>query len=316
MAVTVAVVSWNTQDLLVRCLESLRNDASEGLAEVWVLDNASSDGSPDVVRERFPWVKLIASAENLGFGTAVNEVAGRTSAPWLVAANADTRVAAGALLRLVEEGERHPEVGALAPRLTLPDGSTQRSAYPFPTVAFTIAHLLGATRISRRLARYWCTDGGFDPQMQREVPWAVGAFLLVRRTAWDQVGGFDESQWMYAEDLDLGWRLRRDGWKTLYVPRAEVFHAESAATSKAWGNDRYARWHASTYAWLLRRRGPVYARLLASLNVIVFLGRAAILWPAAVAGVGRAKAARQNALYAARDHASGLRSRRVLQNVR
>lgn len=314
--VTIAVVSWNTRDLLADCLESLRHDANEGLAEVWVVDNASADGSAELVNKNFPWVKLIASTENLGFGTAVNRVAARTTTPWLVAANADIRVTPGAVQMLVAEGDRHRNVAALAPRLRLPDGSTQHSVYPFPTVPFTVANLSGVTRVSPRLARHWCIGKGLDPSVQREVPWAVGAFLLLRRTAWDEVGGFDEAQWMYAEDLDLGWRLSRAGWRTLYVPAAEVWHAESSATTQAWGNNRYARWHASTYAWLLRRRGLPYARLLAALNVTVFLGRATIVTPAVLAGSGRARAARQNAMYAVRDHSLGLRPRRFLENVR
>ncbi len=88
-----------------------------------------------------------------------------------------------------------------------------------------------------------CLEGAWDPQRPRRVPWAVGAFLLVRRPAWDAIGGFDPAQWLYAEDLDLGWRLARAGWATRYEPRARVRHHESAATGQAWGSDeRTARW--------------------------------------------------------------------------
>jgi GT2 family glycosyltransferase len=305
--VTVAVVSWNTRELLGRCLRSLHEDASRGLADVWVVDNASSDGSPALVRERFPWVKLIASAQNRGFGAAVNLVAARTSSPWLAPANADVELDAGAMERLLDEGERHPEAGAIAPRLILPDGSTQHSVYPFPTLPFTLAHVLGALAVSRRLSRRWCLGSGFDPSRGREVPWAVGAFLLVRRDAWEQAGGFDERQWMYAEDLDLGWRLQRAGWTTRYEPEARIGHAESAATVQAWGHERHARWHASTYVWLVRRRGPAFAWLIAATNVAGFLLRAAAYTPAAAAGSGRARRARRDSLNAARAHAIGLR---------
>jgi N-acetylglucosaminyl-diphospho-decaprenol L-rhamnosyltransferase len=314
--VTVAIVSWNTRALLADCLASLQHDAQVGVAEVWVLDNDSSDGSPELVRGRFPWVKLIASHENVGFGNAVNRIAASTSTPWLAPANADVRLWPGALRSLLEEGERHSEAAVIAPRLVLPDGTTQHSVYPFPTIPFTLAYVSGAIHLSARLARHWCIERGFDPGRQGEVPWAIGAFLLVRRQAWLEVGGFDEAQWMYAEDLDLGWRLRRAGWTARYLPCARVDHAESAATKSAWGDARHLRWHASTYAWMVRRRGLAVARLVAIINVIGFLLRAATRLPAAAAGSDSAREAARSSLSASKAHALGLRSRRFLEAVR
>ncbi len=306
--IAVAVVSWNTRELLACCLDSLHADARRGLAEVWVVDNASTDGSAELVRERFPWVKLIASAENLGFGAAVNLVAARTSSQWLAPANADIELEPGSLGRLLDEGARHPEAGAIAPRLILTDGSTQHSVYPFPTLPFTLAYVSGVLAASPALSRRWCLGSGFDPSTRREVPWAVGAFLLVRRSAWDAAGGFDEWQWMYAEDLDLGWRLRRAGWTARYEPDARIAHAESAATVKAWGDERHARWHASTYAWLERRRGAAFARLIAAVNVAGFAFRAALYTPVAALGSRRARRGRRDSLSAARAHKVGLRA--------
>lgn len=315
-AATVAVVSWNTRSLLADCLESLRPDAERRVADVWVLDNASSDGSAEMMRERFGWAHLIASAENLGFGAAVNAVAARTSSPWIVPANADIRLEPGALETLLAAGRSHPEAAVLAPRLILPDRSTQHSVYPFPTIPFTLAYVSGAIGSSDRLARYWCIDRGFDPERGREVPWAVGACLLVRRGAWDQVGGFDSHQWMYAEDLDLGWRLHRAGWRARYVPEARVHHAESAATTRAWGDDRHRRWHASTYAWMARRRGVAMARTVSAINVVGFLLRGLAALPGSLLGSSGARHARRRALDAARAHAVGLSPRSALERVR
>src|SRR5690349_17927035 len=115
--VAVAVVSWNTRALLDRCLSSLRSAVDDRLAEVWVVDNASSDGSAAMVAERHPWVRLVASPENLGYGRAINLVAARTSSPWLVASNADVAVRGDALARLLAAGEGDPGAGAVAPRL-------------------------------------------------------------------------------------------------------------------------------------------------------------------------------------------------------
>jgi N-acetylglucosaminyl-diphospho-decaprenol L-rhamnosyltransferase len=267
-AVAVAVVSWNTRDLLRACLRSL---VDEPLAEVWVVDNASSDGSAEMVRTEFPSVELIALDHNVGFGPAVNLVAAKTSAPWIAPANSDIEVRPGALRGLLEAAGRQPRAGVLAPRLELPSGETQHSVYAFPTIPFTARFNLG---FHRRVGDRLCLEGFWDPSRERDVDWALGAFLLVRRAAWDAAGGFDEQQWMYAEDLDLGWRIARSGYTTHYVPAARVLHHASAATTQAWGDERTLRWLRSTYAWMLRRRGLVRTRITAAINVAGAYARA------------------------------------------
>jgi len=265
--VAIAVVSWNTRALLDRCLRSLEPESRAGRAEVWVVDNDSADGSADLVREHFGWVNLIASETNLGFGPAVNRVAELTETTWMAAANADVELEADALAGLLAAAGRHPRSGALAPRLVLPDNSTQHSVHPFPTIPFTLLFNTGLVALIPSLGDRLCLEGAWNPRRERRVPWAIGAFLLLRRSAWDEVGGFSEAQWMYAEDLDLGWQLARLGWRTTFVPAAVVRHHSAAATSQAWGDDTDARWMSSTYSWMLRRRGVVRTRAVASLNV-------------------------------------------------
>jgi GT2 family glycosyltransferase len=265
--VAVAVVSWNTRDLLARCLESLRADHDAGNAEVWVIDNGSEDGSQELVRRDFPWVELIASDKNLGFGPAVNTVARRTASEWIAPANADIEVHPGAIELLLQGGRAGERFGAVAPRLVLPDGSTQHSVHGFPTATAALFVSFGLERLRPRHADRICAVGHWNPDCRRTVDWAHGAFLLVRRKAFDAIGGFDESQWMYAEDLDLGWRLARDGWHTLYEPDARVTHAVSAATEKAWGEERKRRSMTATYEWIRRRRGGGAARAVAAANL-------------------------------------------------
>ena len=255
--ITVAIVSWNTRELLRECLASM-----PASVDVWVVDNGSSDGSADMVRAEFPGARLVASTRNLGFGGAVNHVAGSTSTPWLVVANADVRLGDGALDALLAAASRDPAAGAVAPRLVLPDGSTQHSVFAFPTVPFSLLFALGLA--GDRL----CVPGRWDWRRARRVPWAIGALLLVRREAWDAAGGFDERQWMYAEDLELGWRLRSAGWATRYEPSAVVHHESAASTGAAWGWMRTERWQRATYAWVLRRRGFLALRTVALLNVL------------------------------------------------
>lgn len=266
--VAVAVVSWNTRALLDACLASLRTEHEAGRAEVWVVDNASRDGSAAMVTERHSWVTLIASEENLGFGAAVNLVAQRTASPFLAPANSDLQLRPGALAALVAAARDHPEAGTLAPRLVLPDGSVQHSVHPFPTVVTGLLLSTGLARLPP-VARRLSLHGHFDPDRPREVDWAHGAFLLVRRTAWEMVGGFDPEQWLYAEDLDLGWRLRRAGWPTRYVPGAHVRHEVSAATSAQWGErERALRTQRSAYAWMLTRQGALRTRATALAHLI------------------------------------------------
>lgn len=314
--VVVAVVSWNTRDLLASCLDSLEPEVDAGRAAVWVVDNASEDGSPQLVEQRYPWARLIASSENVGFGAAVNLVAREATAEWIAPANADIGLEPGALERMLAAGEADPEAAAIAPRLISPNGSTQHSVFSFPTVPLTFLYNLGVHRVSRRLADRWCVEGRWNPDRGRRVPWAVAAFLLVRRNAFDEIGGFDESQWMYAEDLDLGWRLNRAGWQTRYEPDARVRHEGAAATSQAWGNERALRWHASTYAWLLRRRGTLVTRANAVINVAGAAVRSALLTPPALIWPGRWGAARRAALGTLRAHRSGLARRSVLERHR
>jgi N-acetylglucosaminyl-diphospho-decaprenol L-rhamnosyltransferase len=253
--VAVAVVSWNTRDLLARCLESLQPEVSAGRAHVWVVDNGSTDGSAQMVAERFEWADVIAHPDNLGFGRAVNLVAREAGEwEWLAPANADIALQPGALEALLAAGAADPGAGAIAPRLLREDGSTEESVLPFPTLRFTVAFNAG-------LARPW-----WEPERPGRVPWAIGAFLLLRRAAWDATGGFDENRWMYAEDLDLGWRLREAGWPTRYEPGARILHTGGAATSQAFG-DVEVRKQRETYAWLRSRRGPAATAAIAATNV-------------------------------------------------
>ena len=264
--VAIAVVSWNTRELLARCLESVRPEVERGRATVHVVDNASGDGSAEMVRERFDWAELIACEENLGFGRAVNLAAERSESAWIAPANADVALTPGALDRLLAAAD--PSTAALAPRLVLPSGETQHSVYAFPSLGFLFLFNFAAYRIVPGLGDRLCLEGYWDPARPRTVDWAIGAFLLVRRDAWERVGGFDPEQWMYAEDLDLGWRLARAGYRTRYVPEAVVEHESAAATRQAWGADAAPRWLESTYEWMRRRAGRPYARAAALLNLL------------------------------------------------
>lgn len=304
--VTVAVVSFNTRELLVRCLRSLGPEVAAGRASVWVVDNASDDGSAQAAREVAPWAEVVEAGGNLGFGAAVDLVASRTSSEWIAPANADIALRPRALEALVAAGG-DPRTAVVAPRLVLPDGGTQHSVHPFPTLRFVIAFNLGLARVSGRFARAAYLQGHFDPDRPGSVDWAIGAFLLVRRSAFAEVGGFDAAQWMYAEDLDLGWRLARAGYRTRYAPEAHVEHEESAATDAAFGDEKMARFMGATYAVIARRRGLRIARATGAVNTLGAAARVVWMTPLAVRSP-RWRHERQLALGWMHAHRRGLRA--------
>lgn len=293
--VHVVVVSYRTPRLLERCLASLRPEVDAGRATVTVVDNASGDGSAELARGLGFAVR--EPGANLGFGAAVL-LGARDAAPaaWIAPANADVALEPGALDALLDAAERDPRAGILAPRLLTPDGAVQHSVHPFPSVRFAAAFALGVVERSPRLRRQQVLEGHWDADAGRRVPWAHGALLLVRREAWDRIGGFDPAMWMYAEDLDLCWRAARAGWATRYAPAARVRHEVSAATAVAWGDARRRRALAATYGWIARRRGAWRAAAVGLLHLAGSAGRAA---------AGAAPGRRYHAAWAI-DHARAL----------
>lgn len=308
--VAVAIVSFNERALLAACLRSLEADARTGRAEVWVVDNASWDGSADLVRADFPWASLIACERNHGYGAAVNLVAARTDCAFVAPANQDVELEEGSLARLIAAADAHPRAGVVAPRLVGAHGATQHSVHPFPTVWLTVAYNLGLHRLSARLADRLCIEGWWRPERSRAVDWALGAFLLVRREAFDAAGGFDDDMWMYAEDLDLAWRLRRAGWGTWYESSAVVRHQGAVSARKAFGGEVESRFMAASYAWMVRRRGRGVASTVAAVNALGSGLGALALSLAAALRPGRFGPSRDHYARWARIHAAGLRARR------
>jgi GT2 family glycosyltransferase len=227
----VVVVSYRCRGLLRDCLDSLRAFPPAGGARVWVVDNASADGTVEMVREEFPEVELIASDENLGFSKANNLAIVRGSAPFVLALNPDTLMTERALDRMLELMEERPEVGISGCRLELPDGTFDHAARrSFPTPLGALAHFSGVGRLKKapaRLAQYRAPEVESGP-----VDAVNGAFMLMRREALEQVGLFDEGYWMYMEDLDLCYRFAQAGWITWYEPAAKVIHVKAGTSGK------------------------------------------------------------------------------------
>jgi len=227
----IVVVSYHCRSLLRDCLNSLSAFPPAGGARIWVVDNASADGTVEMVREKFPEVELIASDENLGFSKANNLAIARGSAPFVLALNPDTLMTEGALDQMLELMEQRPEIGISGCRLELPDGTFDHAARrSFPTPLSALAHFTGVGRLKKtpaRLAQYRAPEVESGP-----VDAVNGAFMLMRREALEEVGLFDEGYWMYMEDLDLCYRFAQAGWITWYEPAVKVIHVKAGTSGR------------------------------------------------------------------------------------
>jgi N-acetylglucosaminyl-diphospho-decaprenol L-rhamnosyltransferase len=224
---SLVLVSWNTCDLLGNSIQSIGQYPPAGPFEVWVVDNASDDGSAAMVRERFPWVQLIENRENVGFAAANNQAIRDSRGRYIALLNSDTELRPGALDALLDFMQVHPRAGAAGPRLLNPDGSLQPSCQPMPTPERELWRLLFLDRLWPR-ATYrmhrWAVD------TPRRVDVIKGACLLLRREALDQVGLLDERYFMYSEEVDLCYRLALAGWERWWVPGALVMHTGGQST--------------------------------------------------------------------------------------
>lgn len=250
----VAVVTYNTKDLLLECLESLQGE--EALGRIVVSDDNSSDGTLEAVRERFPGVEILLNLANRGFAAVANAAIEACSTSGVLLLNADTRVTPGTLARLGAYLADHPKASIVGPRLINADGSLQPSCFPFPSPR---AALLGETGLGSLLSRIrvlrkhhlrtWAHD------RPRSVPWVRGAALMIRRETFLEAGGFDTDFYMYFEEVDLALRLSEAGWEVHFAPVADVYHLGGASTTQQRAKMRL-RYYASMQEFYRRHRRP------------------------------------------------------------
>lgn len=229
MDLSIIIVSWNTRDLLEQCLASVFASPPACAFEVWVVDNASTDGSNEMVRRRFPQVRLVENTDNLGFAGGNNQAIRASAGRYVLLLNPDTEVKPGALETLVRFMEEHPQAGAAGSRLLNPDHTLQPSCYPLPTLSRELWRLFHLDAV-RPYGTYRMTDWSLDSP--RAVDVIQGACLILRRTALDQVGLLDEDYFIYSEEVDLCFRLQKAGWQLHYVPRAKVVHYGGQSTQQ------------------------------------------------------------------------------------
>lgn len=229
MDVSVVIVSYNTREFLRGCLQSLHSNGFEGQSEIFVVDNASTDRSPDMVEQQFPGVHLVRNRTNMGFSAAFNRAYPLSSGRFVLLLNPDTLVLAGALNTLCSFMEAHSEVGAVGPRQWLdPEKSLQSTvtAKP-PNAAIMLARIPVVQKLAQKALRkkFWIKD--FEV-WNSDSPVCVdtlnGSCMLIKREVIEEVGVLDESFFLFFEDVDWCLRMRSQGWQLFCVPSAEIVH--------------------------------------------------------------------------------------------
>jgi GT2 family glycosyltransferase len=267
------VVEYETGPLLRACVESLLADDSAGPVEVVVVDNGGA-GSARVRVGGLPRVRVLSPGRNLGYAGGANVGVAATDAPVVAVCNADLVVEVGTAGAMLDRLDADAGLGAVGPVVRNPDGSQYPSARTMPSLRDAIGHaLLGVVRPENRFTRRY-RQLDVDPGSSRDVDWLSGAVMWLRRAALDSVGGWDEGYFMFMEDVDLCWRLRRLGWRVAYDPGGTVVHVQGVSREHH-PFRMIVRHHRSVHRFAAKRwRGP--KRALLAPAALFLAGRAAI----------------------------------------
>jgi N-acetylglucosaminyl-diphospho-decaprenol L-rhamnosyltransferase len=273
----VVIVNFNTGDWLARCLRSLEAARGDLAVDVLVVDNDSRDASAESAEAA--GVRLIRNPSNRYLSPAWNQGAVATDAPYLLFLNPDTEWFRGTLEDLVRIARAHPHAGIVGPMVRNPDGTVYPSGRRFPSLTDAVGHAFVSpvTRDNRFTRRY--EMDGWDRSSEREVDWVSGACMLLPRTAFDEVRGFDEGFPLYAEELDIATRLRAAGWSVLFTPEVELLHAVGVSTGGDRRPHRLVVMHsASLYRYYRLHRAPGWRRVTLPPAWLALRARAEIAW--------------------------------------
>ena len=268
---SIIIVSWKVRELLAACLASLPRGP-----EVIVVDNASADGSAEMIRERYADVTLLANRENRGFTGGNNDGLKLAHGSLIMFLNPDTVVDEDALPLMLDYLGAHPDVGVVGPQLRYGDGTLQSSRRRFPTV---MTGLMESTPLAWHWPRRfnpWAKRYHMDdqsPDRAQEVDWLNGAALMTRREVLDGAGAFDEGYFMYSEELDWQRRVKEKGWKIVYLPDAVVTHYEGKSSDQV-AAERHIRFNTSKVRYYEKHHGHGAAEALR----LALLGMFAIEW--------------------------------------
>jgi len=232
-SLSIVIVTWNGKQYALECLESIRMMSSRHPVEVIVVDNASTDGTPDAISALYPEVRLFRNEQNLGFARANNLGIAASKGDYVALVNSDVVVPPHCVDRMLDYLEQNPDIGLLGPRMLSPDGGLGQSVNRVPTIWNFLCAALALHQIaptSRRFGGYGMLGYSYDRTEDVEV--LTGWFWMVPRRALEQVGGLDERFFMYGEDLDWSYRFHKCGWRVVFYADAEALHYGAASAAK------------------------------------------------------------------------------------
>ena len=227
--ISIIILNWNTRDLLAKCLDSLEQHKGDLQLEIIVVDNASSDGSQAMLREKYPQVQLIANGQNVGFAKGNNQAMEVARGNYFLLWNSDAFATPGAIQALLHLAEKEPKAAIIGAQLRNADNSFQASFTPFPNQGREFLILTGLGRAL--FSPVYPSLGPEEEKGPRVVDYVEGACLLVRREAYQEVGGLDEGYFMYAEEVDWCYTMGKHGWQVWYQPEAKVIHLGGASST-------------------------------------------------------------------------------------
>jgi GT2 family glycosyltransferase len=234
VSLSIIIVNYNTKDLLDDCLSSILANGTSLDLEIFVVDNASIDGSTQMVKQKYLTVNLIENSENVGFARANNQAIAKAQGTYLFLLNSDASIRPGTIDAMVKFMDAYPMVGALGAKLLSQNLVPQISCRHFPTVFTTLSQFFGLSAMFPRSRLWGRYDMGYwDHREARKVDSVPGAALLVRKNTIQEVGPLDENYFLYFEDTDWCYRINQAGWEVFFLPEAEVIHRGGASAAKS-----------------------------------------------------------------------------------
>ena len=263
---SIIIVNWNTKEYLLHCIDSILQKKGSIPMEIIVIDNGSRDRSGEEVKRQFPGLRLIENGRNLGFAKAVNQGLRVSSGRYLLLLNPDTQLREGAIENLVSFMESHAEAGVAGAQLLKGDGSKQNSIANFPSLTTELLN----KNLLRRLFPKKFPGKEKDYPEPIEVDSVIGACMMVRRDVLDQVGLLDEDYFLFLEETDWCYRIKRTGWRIYHVPQAEVYHFQGKS-AEAVKKEARVEFYRSRYHFFKKNRGQLQWFFLL-MGLIVRLG--------------------------------------------
>lgn len=258
---SIAIVSYNTKEVLLDCIRSVHAHTTAITFEVIVIDNDSRDGTVAVLQEVYPAMRVVANPDNRGFAKAVNQALGVSHGRHVLLLNSDTIVRDQALATMVAYLDDHPDVGAVSCKQWTGDGHLNQTCFPFPSIRDHLFYSALFQRIAPTMQAAAAATHAVDCTQSQDVDWANGACLMVRRSLLHQLGGLDEEFFMYFEDVDLCRRLRQQGYRVRHVAEAEIVHFIGRSS----GRDRERLqlvWELSRIRYIEKHFSPLKRRLM------------------------------------------------------